>query len=75
MRSALARALKYLQAHSGSPRTRLQSLARALWRGGGASRHAGALRRMDLERPRNLRQRLQRRLLVWALQASAGRSE
>ncbi len=70
----LARALKYLQAHSGAPLARLRSLSAALWHGGAAGRHAGALRRMDLEKPRGLNERLQRRLLVWALQATAGGS-
>jgi hypothetical protein len=36
-----------------------------------ASRHASALRRMGLDQPRGLSERLQRRLLVLALDASA----
>ena len=70
----LARALKHLQAHSGSALARLRSGGAALWHGRAAGRHTGALRRMDLETPRGLKERLQRRLLVWALEATGARS-
>jgi acyl-CoA hydrolase len=67
----LARALKFLQAHTHGMRARLRILAAAAVHGGAGARHAGALQRMGLERPRSLTELVQRRLLVLALEATA----
>src|SRR5256885_11421392 len=67
---ALARALKYLEARTGSAWGRLKSAAASL-AAAPASRHTAALRRMGLEQPRGLTERLQRRLIVLGLNASA----
>jgi acyl-CoA hydrolase len=66
----LARALKSLAGRSGSPWGRVRTAAASL-AATPASRHASALRRMGLDQPRGLSERLQRRLLVFALDASA----
>ncbi len=67
---ALARALKFLDGRTasawGSLKTAAASLAIAP-----ASRHTAALRRMGLDRPRGFTERLQRRLIVLGLDASA----
>ena len=68
---ARARALKFLEAHTAGSRARLRTLAAALMRGRAGTRHAAALKRMGLELPRALSERLQQRLLVLALQATA----
>ncbi len=71
----LARALKFLEAHTSGMRARLRILAAAAVHGGAGAQHAGALKRMGLERPRGLTERMQRRLVVLALEATApGRS-
>src|SRR6266480_4085137 len=67
---ALARALKFLEAHTGSAWGRLKSAAASLGTAP-ASRHASALRRMGLDQPHGLSERLQRRLIVLGLDASA----
>src|SRR5256885_16812723 len=67
---ALARALKYLEARTGSAWGRLKSAAASL-AAAPASRHTAALRRMGLDQPRGLTERLQRRLIVLGLNASA----
>src|SRR5947207_2517594 len=67
---ALARALKYLDARTGSAWGRLKSAAASL-AAAPASRHTSALRRMGLEQPRGLTERLQRHLIVLGLNASA----
>ncbi|HEX4387872.1 MAG TPA: acetyl-CoA hydrolase/transferase C-terminal domain-containing protein, partial [Steroidobacteraceae bacterium] len=68
---ALARALKFLEAHTAGLPARLRTLAAALGGGRAGARHAGALQRMGLERPRGLTEWVQRRLLVLALEATA----
>jgi hypothetical protein len=68
---ALERALKYLEARSGTRAARLQTAVAALWRGGRAQAYTAALRRMGLERPRGMSERLLRRLIVLGLEASA----
>ncbi|HEY1491522.1 MAG TPA: acetyl-CoA hydrolase/transferase C-terminal domain-containing protein, partial [Steroidobacteraceae bacterium] len=68
---ALARALKFLEAHTAGLPARLRTLATALGGGRAGARHAGALQRMGLERPRGLTEWVQRRLLVLALEATA----
>jgi hypothetical protein len=68
---ALARALKYLEAHSGTTRSQLHSVTAALWRRSTVAGHHAVLRRMGLETPRGGAARLQRRLLLWALEATA----
>ncbi len=65
---ALARALKHLEARSTGWRGRVQTLAAAIARGRSAPRHAGPLRRMQLERPRGVKQRMLARLVALALQ-------
>jgi acyl-CoA hydrolase len=66
----LARALKYLEARSGSWGARLRTLGAALARGRPAPRHAAALKRMGLAAPRGARERLQQRLVALALEES-----
>jgi acyl-CoA hydrolase len=68
--AALARALKFLEAHTGSLRARVRSVAAALVHGAPAPRHAAALQRMGLAEPRGASARLQQRLLVVALDAT-----
>ena len=67
---SLARALKFLEARTGSAWGRLKSAAASLG-AAPASRHASALRRMGLDQPHGLSERLQRRLIVLGLDASA----
>jgi len=67
----LTRALKYLDAHTGTVSARLRSAALAVWRRAPVGRHAGALERMGLQAPRGYAERLQRRLLLWGLEATA----
>jgi acyl-CoA hydrolase len=67
---ALARALKYLDARTGSARARLATVAAAVFARAPARRHAAALRRMRLERPGSVNEWLERRLLVMALEAT-----
>jgi hypothetical protein len=67
---ALARALKFLEAHAGSWRARVRSATAALLRGAAAPRHTAALARMGLAQPRGVSERLQQRLLVLALDAT-----
>jgi acyl-CoA hydrolase len=69
---ALARALKHLQAHSGTSLARLRTAAKAIFRGSDGVRHAAALKRMGLASPSGARQRLEQRLLIWALTQTAG---
>jgi len=66
----LARALKFLAGRASSPWGRVKTAAASL-AATPASRHASALRRMGLDQPRGLSERLQRRLVVFALNASA----
>ena len=70
---ALARALKYLDERTGNTAGRIRTVAAALGARAG-SRHVTPLKRMGLETPRGLNERLLRRLLVLALDASAPRS-
>jgi hypothetical protein len=66
---ALARALKSLEARTGSAWGRLSTAAASL-AATPASQHSAALRRMGLDQPRGLSERLQRRLVVLGLNAS-----
>jgi hypothetical protein len=66
----LARALKSLEARTGSAGARLGTVAAALLSGRPEARHAAALKRMGLERPRSPGEYLQQRLVVLALNAS-----
>jgi acyl-CoA hydrolase len=68
---ALTRALKHLQAHTQSAPARVRTAIGALWRGRNAARHAAALERMGLTRPRGAREHLEQRLLLWALEETA----
>jgi len=68
---ALARALKYLEAHTATPLARLRTLAAAVAHGRPAAAHAAALRRMGLERARGAGELLQQRLVALALAATA----
>jgi acyl-CoA hydrolase len=67
---ALARALKFLDGRTGSPWGRLRTAAASLAATPG-SQHTSALRRMGLDQPHGLSERLLRRLVVFALTASA----
>jgi len=69
---ALARALKHLQTHTGTVRARLRAASSAIFRSGDAARYAAALKRMGLASPRGARERLEQRLLLWALAETAG---
>ncbi len=66
----LARALKFLAGRASGPWGRVKTAAASL-AATPASRHASALKRMGLDRPRGLAERLQQRLVVFALNASA----
>jgi acyl-CoA hydrolase len=70
--AALARALKFLDSATGSAWGRLTTAGRALGHGGRAVPRRAALERMGLAQPRNLRERLERRLIEFALERSAG---
>ena len=67
---ALARALRYLDARTGSARARLATVAAAVFARTPARRHAAALSRMGLERPRGFEGMAQQRLVVMALEAT-----
>ena len=71
---ALARALKFLDARTSSLAVRLRTVGAALLHGKPAASHAAALRRMGLERPRGAAERLQQRLVVLGLDATAAPS-
>ena len=71
---ALARALKFLDARTSSLAARLRTVGAALLHGKPAASHAAALRRMGLERPRGAAERLQQRLVVLGLDATAAPS-
>ena len=64
----LARALKHLEARSTGSRGRVRTLAAAIARGRSTQRYAGPLRRMQLDRPRGLKERMLARLVTLALQ-------
>ena len=66
----LVRALQFLESRSATLPARLLTVAAALARGRPGDRDGAALTRMGLAQPRTLAERLQRRLLVLALQAT-----
>ncbi len=68
---ALARALRYLESRSASRPARLATAAAAVLRGHPAPRHAAALARMGLGRPASFAERLEQRLVVLGLDATA----
>ena len=68
---ALARALKHLEARTATGFGKVATAAAALLTGRPGERHAAALKRMGLEAPRNLSERLEQRLVVLGLEASA----
>jgi acyl-CoA hydrolase len=72
---ALSRALRSLEARTGTPLARLRSLGAALLSRTPAASHAAALRRMGLDHPRGLTEWLQQRLVVLALDGTAARSQ
>ena len=65
---ALARALRFLEAHSGSATARLVIALRALAHGAPRPDQRAALQRMGLDAPHGPAQRLQRRLIALALE-------
>jgi hypothetical protein len=67
----LARALKHLAARTGSAYARTRVLLSALQHGAPRAQQQAALQRMGLHAPRGIGERVQRRLLCWALAASA----
>jgi acyl-CoA hydrolase len=69
---ALARALRLLESRTGSVWARLRTIAAALAHGAPGAEHAAALSRMGLAQPHGPSERLQRRLLAFALDRSAG---
>jgi acyl-CoA hydrolase len=69
---ALTRALRYLDARAIGTLSKLTTAAAALFAGRPAARHAAALERMGLGRPATLGERLEQRLVVLGLDATAG---
>jgi len=67
----LVRALSWLDSRTGTAPARLATLLAAVLRGNPTPVHAPALRRMGLERPRGVSERLQQRLVMLALAATA----
>jgi len=67
----LTRALKHLAAHTGSASARARVLLRALWHGAPQAQQRAALKRMGLHAPHGISERVQQRLVSWALTASA----
>src|SRR5262249_61018115 len=70
---ALARALRYLDAHTATPAARLATAAAAALRGNPAAQHTAALKRMGLDQPKSLKERLEQRLVVLGLDRSVAR--
>jgi len=69
---ALARALKFLDAHTSDTRELLRTARSALASGdAAAARHRSALERMQLEPPQGFSERFLRRLVAFALEATA----
>src|SRR5215472_789990 len=68
---ALARALQWLESRTAGAAARLLTVVAALVRGRPGARHGAALTRMGLAQPRRLTDRLQQRLVVLALDATA----
>jgi acyl-CoA hydrolase len=66
----LARALKFLDARTGSGGGRLRTVLAALMSGARAPAWAAALQRMGLDRPRSVGEWFDRRLLSYALDAT-----
>ena len=67
---ALARALRFLEARTGNLRGKIATVAGALLRGGAGPVHAAALKRMGLDQPRSIGERLEQRLVVLGLDAT-----
>jgi len=66
----LSRALKFLEARTGSFSGRLATVAAAIASSGAGPAHAAALKRMGLDQPGSLRERLEQRLVVLGLNAT-----
>jgi len=69
---ALARALGFLDRRTGTAWGKLATVAAAATRGKPAPRHAAALKRMGLDQPRSMGERLEQRLVVLGLDATRG---
>ena len=69
---ALSRALRFLDARTGTKLGRLATAAAAIASGRPAPRHQAALKRMRLDQPKSLNERLEQRLVVLGLDATAG---
>jgi acyl-CoA hydrolase len=67
---ALARALKFLDSRTGSVWGKATTAAAAIFKGGANAAHTAALKRMGLDLPRNLSERLEQRLVVLGLNAT-----
>ena len=67
---ALTRALRWLDARTATAGARWLSMAHAMLHGGDRARYASLLQRMELVAPRGVRERLEQRLLLWALAAT-----
>jgi hypothetical protein len=67
---ALVRALGWLELRTAGAWGRLRTLTAALLHGAPGDRHGAALARMGLAQPRGLSERLQRRLVAFALERS-----
>ncbi|HEY2274122.1 MAG TPA: acetyl-CoA hydrolase/transferase C-terminal domain-containing protein [Steroidobacteraceae bacterium] len=70
----LARALGFLEARTATGWGRVATAAAALAVGRPAARHTAALKRMGLEKPASFGERLEQRLVVLGLDATAERS-
>lgn len=68
---ALSRALRYLDARTGNAWGKLATAAAALAGRLPAARHMAALKRMGLDQPRTLRERLEQRLVLLGLDGTA----
>ena len=69
---ALARALRFLDGRTGTLAGKLATAAAAVASGSPAPRHAAALKRMGLDQPRSMGERLEQRLVVLGLDATRG---
>jgi acyl-CoA hydrolase len=68
---ALSRALRFLDARTGTAWAKLTTAAAALLRGRAGPAHAAALKRMGLDQPGSFSERLEQRLVVLGLDATA----
>ena len=68
--TALSRALRFLDGRTGTTWGKLTTAAAAILSGGARPAHAASLKRMGLDQPRTLGERLEQRLVVLGLDAT-----